>query len=291
MTDTNLTTTGKHPRVQFIERIEARTDEIRKMLPSDISTESFIRAANTGAQLNPEILACNWVSLWDALVKACRAGLLPDGEEGALVPYKTKATFVPMVQGVLRKARRSGQIKWIDANVVRAGEKFEYWISQDGPHFMHIPGEEFQAPIVRAYAIATTKDGGQFIKVMSKKEIDKHRAFSRASREDSPWNQWYEAMAIKTAIHGLGKYLPSIRDAMRDDETIIETPIAPVVVLERASEGQRPTDSRPAPQSAPVDDTHADGPEGIAQEEFPPSNTPAADPEMFGFKNDERAKK
>ena len=208
--------------VMLRERFEARKTELKNMLPSDISPDVFIRAFTTGATLNPKIQACTWQSIWDACIKAARAGLLPDGVEGAIVPFKAEAQWIPMVQGVLRSARRSGQLAWIDANVVRQGEAFEYAITQDGPRFRHEPGEDFNAPILRAYAVARTKDGAFYSAVMSKAEIDKHRSYSRAAREDSPWNSWYEAMAIKTAIKGLGKFLPSVRDAVADDDSLAE---------------------------------------------------------------------
>jgi|KBSMisStaDraftv2_1062788.scaffolds.fasta_scaffold00871_3 phage RecT family recombinase len=224
MSDITTIAAGKPPMVMLRERFEARRNELKNMLPSDISPEVFIRAFTTGATLNPKIQACTWSSIWDACIKAARAGLLPDGVEGAIVPFKTEAQWIPMVQGVLRSARRSGQLSWIDANVVRQGEQFDYAITQDGPRFLHVPGEDFKAPILRAYAVARTKDGAFYSAVMSKTEIDKHRSYSRAGRDDSPWNTWYEAMAIKTAIKGLGKYLPSVRDAVADDDSLAELP-------------------------------------------------------------------
>jgi recombination protein RecT len=218
------TVANKPPQLVWREMLEQRKNEIKNMLPSDISPDVFIRAATTATQLNPEILACTWQSRWDACVRACRAGLLPDGQEAAIVPFKNRAQFVPMVQGVLRNIRRSGQLKWIQADVVREGEIFIREVTHDGPVFRHVPGNNFQAPIIGAYAVAGTKDGGFFNKYLSLDEINKHRAFSRAGREDSPWNQWFEAMAIKTAIHGLGKTLPSVRDALSEDETIVDVP-------------------------------------------------------------------
>jgi recombination protein RecT len=238
---------GKHPREVFRTRLYERKGEIKNMLPTDISVDAFIRAAETSVQLNPEILACTWQSLWDALVRACRAGLLPDGQEAAIVPFKAKAQFLPMVQGVLRNARRSGQLKWIKADVVREGETYMHEVTHEGEIFRHVPGDDFGAQILRAYAVAITKDGAFFSAVLSLAEINKHRAFSRAGREDSPWNQWAEAMSVKTAIHKLGKMLPSVRDAIADDDTIIELP-APRIA---------PAATKPAPQ--PADAGDADG--------------------------------
>jgi recombination protein RecT len=220
MTDVATLPKGKPPLVVFRDRLEQRKAEIKNSLPSDVSADAFIRAATTSAQLNPEILACTWQSLWNACIRAARAGLVPDGEEGAIVPFKSQAQWIPMVQGILRRFRRSGQFRWITADVVREGEVFEHWITHEGEHFRHVPGDNFQAPIIKAYAIASTKDGATFVTVMTLAEINKHRAFSRAQRDDSPWNTWFESMAIKTAIHKLGKMLPSARDLLPEDDSI-----------------------------------------------------------------------
>jgi recombination protein RecT len=284
----NELTTAKPQLVVLRERFEARKTELRNMLPSDISPDVFIRAFTTGATLNPSIQACTWQSIWDACIKAARAGLLPDGVEGAIVPFKTQAQWIPMVQGVLRSARRSGQLSWIDANVVRSGETFEYSITQDGPHFLHVPGENFNAIILRAYAVAKTKDGAFYSAVMSKAEIDKHRSYSRAGREDSPWNQWYEAMAIKTAIKGLGKYLPSVRDAIAGDDTVADE-IPTIPDGQRFGPGEAitsPTDAR-APDAG---DTPSEGPGGGEPGEEAPSNPPATDPLVDAYERGKDAK-
>jgi phage RecT family recombinase len=230
MTDTNLTTVsqnvGKHPLIVLRERFESRKTELKNMLPSDVSPDVFIRAFMTSAQLNPELQACTWSSLWEAALRACRDGLLPDGVEAAVVPFKSKAQYIRMYGGVLRQFRRSGQFKWLKTDVVREGEKFEHWVTNAGEHFLHVPGDDFAAPIVKAYALATTKDGGEFCKVMSRAEIDKHRSYSRAQRDDSPWKVWYEAMAQKTAIIQLAKTLPNARDLMGEEELpeLVEAP-------------------------------------------------------------------
>jgi phage RecT family recombinase len=222
MNDTSLATVAtnvnKPPIVIMRERFESRKTELKNALPPDVSPDAFIRAFMTSAQLNPELQACTWQSLWDAALRACRDGLLPDGVEAAVVPFKSKAQYIRMYGGVLRQFRRSGQFKWLKTDVVREGEKFEHWVTNAGEHFLHVPGDDFAAPIVKAYALATTKDGGEFCKVMSRAEIDKHRSYSRAQRDDSPWRVWFEAMAQKTAIIQLAKILPNARDLMGDED-------------------------------------------------------------------------
>jgi recombination protein RecT len=208
------------PIVVFRQRLEERMGEIKSALPSDITPAQFVRAALTSVSINPEILGCSWQSTWLALLRACRDGLLPDGIEGALVPYKSTANWVPMYQGLLRRFRRSGQLRWVTAGVARQGEKFSHYIDEAGEHFHHTPGDDFTAPITKVYAIATTKDGAVFVTTMPLAEVNKIRSMSKATRDDSPWRQWPEEMMKKSALRRLLKLLPTARDLIPPSEEI-----------------------------------------------------------------------
>ena len=233
MTNTEIATTpvNRSPVIVLRERLEARRDELKNALPSDISPDRFIRSIITSTQINPDILACQWQSLWLACMRACRDGLLPDGREGAIVPFKGQATWIPMYQGLLKRFRRSGQFRWIKADIVRQGEEFHHFIDEHGEHIRHVPGDSIDAPIVKIYAMATTKDGGVFVTVMPIAEVNKIKAMSKATREDSPWRMWFGEMAKKTALRRLSKVLPSEGDLPDDDIDGFEAPaIAPAVV-------------------------------------------------------------
>lgn len=240
MTDTHaVAAQQKHPLVVLRERLEARSGEIKAALPG-IPPERFIRAVVTAAQINPDILTCQFASVWLACMRACRDGLLPDGVEGAIVAYKEKATWIPMYRGLLRKFQESGQYKWVTANVVFEGEPFEHWIDEYGEHLKHVPDEIFDDRMIRkAYAMASTKDGGIFIAVMPRAEIDKIRRVSRATREDAPWNMWFSEMAKKTALRRLSKTLPTA--PLFEDEEITETEEAPQLKVATATAASRPS--------------------------------------------------
>lgn len=203
----------EHPLVVIRRFLEARTVELKSALPDHISPERFIRVVMTAIQRNPAIAECDRQSLWNACVMCAADGLLPNNEEAALVAYKTKAQYLPMYQGLLKKFRNSGQFKWITAGIVYQGEPFEHWIDENGEHFRHVPGDERDPKTVRrVYASATTKDGGLFIADLSLNEVNKRRAMSRATRDDAPWKEWPEEMMRKTAIRALSKYLPKSSD-------------------------------------------------------------------------------
>ena len=218
MSDTAITTRDNRPPIVVLrERLEARRGELQSAL-TDINPDHFIRALVTAAQINPDLQACSFSSLWLAAMKACRDGLLPDGREGAIVPYKTTAQWIPMYQGLLKKFRASGQCKWIGSDVVREGETFEHWVTNEGEHFRHVPGDDGTKPITKVYAAALTKDSGFYVAVMSMADIQKIKNMSRASRDDSPWKVWPEEMMKKTVLRRLSKLLPSGRDFFEDDD-------------------------------------------------------------------------
>ena len=198
---------NKPPIIILKERLEAREDELRKAL-TDIDPKHFIRTIITAAQINPDIQACSWQSLWLACLRACRDNLLPDGVQGAIVPFKSNAQWIPMYRGLLKRFRASGECKWITANVVREGEVFEHWITETGEHFKHVPGaSDGVAPVEQVYAAALTSDGAFYVAVMTMAEINKIKASSKASREDSPWRQWPDEMMKKTALRRLKQAL------------------------------------------------------------------------------------
>ena len=211
---------NRPPAVILRERFQDRRGELKNQLPSDISPDEFIRAAMTSTALNPDILACSWNSIWNSCLRSCRDGLLPDGVDAALVPFKGTCSYIPMYQGLLRRFRRSGNFKWIKADIVREGDEFIHYVDENGEHFRHVPGDDSDRPMTKAYALATTKDGGVFVTVMTSKEIAKRRAISKATRDDSPWKMWPDEMVKKTMLRSLSKVLPSARDIVSESEEL-----------------------------------------------------------------------
>jgi recombination protein RecT len=214
------------PMIALREFLDNRMAEIKTALPAHMSPERFIRVVLTAAQINPEILACERQSLWNACMRAANDGLLPDGVEGAIVPYKSKATWIPMYQGLLKKFRNSGEFKWVTAGIVHEGDEYDHWIDETGEHFRHRPSDDSTGKKVRRiYALATTKDGGSFIADLSLAEINKRKAMSRATREDAPWKLWEPEMQKKTALRVLSKLLPKSSDLdalmRRDEEALL----------------------------------------------------------------------
>lgn len=198
----------------------AMRDKFKASLPKHIPVERFERTVITAMNLNPELAAADRRSLFNAATKAASDGLLPDGREGALVIFNDRKTgkkmvqWMPMVAGIIKKLRQSGEIASIAARVVYQGEidagRFKYIIDDGAERLTHEPmlwGDRGKAVLV--YATARFKDGTVQNEPMTMADVEKARAVSRTGKSEyGPWAQWFDEMARKTAIRRLAKYLP-----------------------------------------------------------------------------------
>jgi len=189
--------------------------EFQAALPPQISVEKFIRTTLTAIQMQPDLLNADRRSLLGSCMKAAQDGLLCDGREAALVIFNSKSgrtvQYMPMVGGILKKIRNSGELASISAQVVYDKDHFDYELGDD-ERIVHKPflGKERGSPIA-VYGIAKTKDGAIYREVMSVDEVEQVRKVSRASG-NGPWVQWWGEMAKKTVIRRLAKRLPSSAD-------------------------------------------------------------------------------
>lgn len=189
--------------------------EFQAALPPQIPAEKFIRTTLTAIQMNPELLSADRKSLLGSCMKAAQDGLLADGREAALVIFRTKdvpkVQYMPMVGGVLKKIRNSGELASISANVAYDKDHFDYELG-DEERIVHKPflGED-RGKQIAVYAIAKTKDGAIYREVMSVTDVEKVRSASKTGKF-GPWVDWWDEMAKKTVIRRLAKRLPSSAD-------------------------------------------------------------------------------
>ena len=211
----------------FRVSLQSLRPEFAKALPSQIQPDKFVRVVMTAIQITPALLTADRQTLWAACMKCATDGLLPDGREAALVVYKTKngpvAQYLPMVGGLLKKIRNSGELATLTSQVVYEKDHFRHWIDTDGDHLEHTPfwsGDRGER--VGAYALAKTKDGFIYFEFMTVEEILAVKDASKA-KEHGPWAGDFEnEMWRKTVIKRLSKRLPMSTDLetlmRRDDE-------------------------------------------------------------------------
>lgn len=217
-------------RVPFAEDLERNKTQIAKALPAHISPDKFVRTVLTAVTQTPDLLQVDRRTLFNACVKCAADGLVPDNREAALVVFNVKskdggwtktAQYMPMVRGLIKLARQSGEIATITANIVREGDEFEYVLG-DEERLIHRPNLETQGAPKLVYATATFKDGSRQREVLTMADVAKARAVSKA-KDGGPWSQWFDEMAKKTAIRRLLKYVSLSPDVQRaidaDDDT------------------------------------------------------------------------
>lgn len=214
------------PKAQVRVEMEQMADQLKMALPSHISVEKFQRVAMTAITSDPDLLYADRRSLFGAITKAAQDGLLPDKREGALVIFNNKikgkngekdqwikaVQWMPMIAGVLKKVRQSGEISSISANVVYDADDFILRLG-DEESIEHSPPPlgTPRGDAIGVYAIATLKDGFKIREVMDRDEIEKVRAVSKTGKW-GPWADWWEEMAKKTVIRRLSKRLPMSTD-------------------------------------------------------------------------------
>ena len=196
-------------------------EQIKKALPPHINVDKFIRVAVTAASNEPKLLEANRLSFYNACMKAAADGLVPDGKEAALVIFGPGVTYMPMVAGILKKVRNSGELASITAQIVHKNDKFKYWIDGDGEHIEHEPlmfsdrGDK-----IGVYALAKTKDGAVYIEVLTVEQVMAIRGIARSKTAwDGPFATEFWK---KSAIRRLSKRLPMSTDLEqvieRDDD-------------------------------------------------------------------------
>ncbi len=199
------------------------TPQFAMALPAHIQPERFTRIAVTAVQNNPDLLKADKRSLYGACMRAAQDGLLPDGKEAALVTFGNVVTYMPMISGILKKIRNSGELTSITAHVVYEADEFDYWVDEDGEHMKFRPSFAANRGKPRlTFAHAKTKDGGIYIEVLTEDQVTAIRNVSR-SKSNGPWSgPFADEMRRKSAMRRLAKRLPMSTDLdemlHRDDD-------------------------------------------------------------------------
>jgi len=183
-------------------------------LPKHMTSDRLARIALTEIRKVPTLAKCDQTSFLGAIMQCAQLGLEPGGALGHayLLPFEnrkkgiTEVQFIVGYRGMIDLARRSGQIVSLTARTVHENDEFsyQYGLNED---MRHVPATGERGALLYVYAVAKLKDGGVQFEVMSRSDIDKVRAQSKAGNY-GPWQTHYDEMAKKTVIRRLFKYLP-----------------------------------------------------------------------------------
>lgn len=210
--------TAKPPQT-IAAMMERYKSEIARALPKHLDADRLARIALTEFRKTPALLECDPKSLLGAVIQAAQLGLEPGSALGQcyLLPFKNSKTgttdvqFIVGYRGMIDLARRSGQIESINAYAVHEGDDFNVSLGLS-PDIDHKPNWELDRSnpdtIQFVYAVAVLRGGAKQFEVMTRSQIEAIRKRSKAGHF-GPWKTDYEAMALKTVIRRLFKYLPA----------------------------------------------------------------------------------
>jgi len=213
--------------------------QIKAALPRHMTAERMARIATTEMRKVPKLAQCDQMSFLGAVIQCAQLGLEPGNALGHayILPFekrakvggqwrteRVEAQVIIGYRGMIDLARRSGQIVSIDARAVYEGDKFDCRLGLDAklehePDWQN-PNRAVPDKLRFVYAVAKLKDGGIQFDVMSRAEVEGVRARSKAA-DSGPWVTDYGAMALKTVVRRLFKFLPvsiEIQQAVGIDE-------------------------------------------------------------------------
>lgn len=192
-------------------------DDFATVLPASIRAETFVRLAQ-GVLRRDEKLAQAATespqSLLVALLDAARLGHEPGTPDYYLTPRKNKAGRYEVLgiegyRGVIQRIFNSGLVASVVAEIVCAGDKFDYTpgLHERPIHEVDWFGE--RGKTIGAYAYAVTTSGATSkVVVVGPREIKRAKqASASAGSSYSPWNTDYDAMVRKTAVHRLEPFV------------------------------------------------------------------------------------
>ena len=293
-----------------------RAEELRRMLPSHVPIDRFIRNLEVCVAQNPRITGLDNAILLREVGKAASMGLLldPFAGEAYIVPvYDPKANGqVPQLRvgykGLIKLVRQTGTVSAVYAHEVCEGDQIECELGLE-KKLVHKPNLfGTRGKVVGYYAVVRFKDGDSDFEPMTHDQIvairdrtDGWRAFKEGKIKDTPWAAAFDEMAKKTVIRRLLKRLPqaielddAVRGALGDEDraegltidgTATAVPTRPVATIA----AQTAAFARTEPVNQPADeedeeDVSFGGAEETAAEEPPPAYTlVSADGEVTPF--------
>ena len=190
----------------LINELENKKAEFMASLPNGLNYDKFVSVIKTAMISVPDMVNSDRQSFIVACLQCARDGLIPDGKESALVAFKGKVTYMPMIKGLIKKLHATNLINSISANIVYANDEFEYILGDD-EKIIHKPNLNNHGEIIGVYIIIKTKTNGIYREFMTFNEIEKIRKLSN-NKAGTFWNNHWGEMAKKSVMRRLLKLMP-----------------------------------------------------------------------------------
>lgn len=195
--------------------LKSREAAVGKICASHVNPARATRVMLACVARTPALQDCTMGSLAMVMMQSAELGLECGSAlgEAYAVPYRNnkkncmEAQFIPGYRGLICLAYRSGAVQNVQAHVVCEGDEFEFEYGLH-PKLRHVPVDEVDpSKITHAYCVVHIKDADPTFDVMTRKDIDRIRARSKAGGS-GPWVSDYAEMARKTVTRRALKYAP-----------------------------------------------------------------------------------
>lgn len=204
------------------QMLTAKVGHVNTIMPeaSGMTGEQLCRIAHMEVIRNPDLAACNPLTIMNSVYDAARLGLLI-GYEAHLVPFGKRGSsvkncqMIPDYRGYLKLGYGSGLVSTIDAKTVFPEDVFEVYegtrmeIDHRADYDIN---RELGENIKYVYAVAHLHGSPKPVfHVMNRAAVDKIRA-SSALKDGVPWKKWYDRQALKSVLKYLcDKRLPATK--------------------------------------------------------------------------------
>lgn len=221
--------TTKKPTT-LADQIRGMESQFALAMPKGAEASQLVRDALTALRQTPKLAQCTPQSVLGSLMTCAQLGLRPGVLGHAyLLPFFDRraggqvAQLVIGYQGLVELAHRSGQIKSLIARTVYEHDQFDvdYGLEDKLVHRPFMGGEKGNP--IAYYAVAKFTTGGHAFYVMSHPEMLDYRNRFAKSAERGPWVDNFEAMALKTCVRQLSKWMPKsteLATAIAADESV-----------------------------------------------------------------------
>ena len=245
--------------------IEAARPQFEAIAKADGNLVTYQREALFAMQLfdkSDGLQKCSPPSIRNAVINVASVGLTinPAMKLAYLVPRKGVACLDISYIGLVKLATDSGGVLAVAAIPVRANDQFTYADPFTMPvhKFSPFDDETVRGDIVGVYTVAKLASGITQIDTLSREEINKIRAVSKAS--SGPWVEWFEEMVKKSGVKRASKMWPrtermAMAEAILNEHEGMVIDNADSEVKEKIAQPKSKSQSSETPSPEPINGT------------------------------------
>jgi recombination protein RecT len=211
------------------ELLERNKEAIAAVIPTYLTPDKMLKVVMLTAMNNPDIFNCTKESILKAVMVSAQTGIPIGPQSGHLVPFNRhvkakgnvpehwlkEAQFIPDYRGLIAQAKRCDAIIKAEAHLVCPDDVFEIDWGNEAKPLTHKPAfaskKRESKDVIAAYFRAKLPGGDYQYEVMTKDELDKIRARSKA-KDSGPWVTDTAQMYRKTVTKRGLNYIPNLDD-------------------------------------------------------------------------------